>query len=366
MGSMHSERISVPLRLLISNRTTVSIAWTQILNPSIDMDTRERLRILFPANDYIESQDFSLLHQTILGLNNLDLDALLASIPDSTINYRDVNGRTPLFWAAQRGDYKAVLSLLNFKADAQLATNGGSLPLDIALYFGHQSCSRLLLQHMTSTNYHNCQGFFPLHWAAHGGTEPDILDKILSLGNGINSVTTFAKYTALVYSAQENHPRVCHHLLSRNAKSEIANIHGETPLHAAIDYNSHESLQLLLLHVDYRLKTHAGETLFHYVAQYADVKTLEILLASDLHEINTDDIITHVTPNQKSPKFKGLKGLQIAELRTDVTPEWLATFRRLREKIDRFKMPSQDVQGTEESDEFHDALDTQDQGSGSN
>ena len=343
------------------DRTAFKVAWDHILGSSTDTDTRDELRSLFPAHDYVDDQEFSLLHKTVLGLNPLNLDTLLMSPPESMIDCCDVNGRTPLFWAAGNGDSKAVLSLLNSKAEVGKATYAGFRPLDIAMFYGHQDCSRLLLQHMDSTRYIDRPDFSPLHYGAYCGADPDILDKIIALGTDINSTVLSGGHTALINAVQTNQHRVCQHLLSRHANPDIANDGGETALHVAVDSNSHETLQLLLLHADYRLKTHAGETLFHYAAQSADIHTLEILCSADISDVDTSDIVTSVSSAQRLAKVGGLNGLQIADLRTDVTPEWHVAFGILKEKIDRSKIAGRDASATEDGEKFYDALEAREE-----
>ena len=329
------------------------------MGTSTAANTREELRSLFPARDYVDDQEFSLLHKAVLGLNPLDLDTLLMSLPATMVDSCDVNGRTPLFWAAGNGDSKAVRSLLNSKAEVGKATHAGFCPLDIAMFYGHQDCSRLLLQHMNTTRCIDRPVFSPLHYGAHLGADIDILDRIIDLGTDIDSKILNGGETALMAAVQSNQHRVCQHLLSRHANSDITNDEGETVLHVAINSNSHESLQLLLSHAECRAKTHTGETLFHYAAQSADIQTLEILCAADLHEIHTGDTVTGVSSAQRLAKVKGLNGLQVADLRTEVSPEWHVAFRRLKERIDQGRSTGEDAPVVEGSEEFHDALETQ-------
>ena len=162
------------------------IAGPMILECSVEMNTRDRLRSLFPADDYIETQDFSLVHRTILDLNSLDLDTLLATVPKSMIDACDVGGRTALFWTARYDHYNAMLSLLKFKVDTLKATYGGFRPLDAAIFARSQRCCGLLLEHMASVDYKDPRGWSPLHGASYGGFDLDIIGKMLTLGCYVN------------------------------------------------------------------------------------------------------------------------------------------------------------------------------------
>ena len=162
-----------------------------------------------------------------------------------------------------------------------------------------------------------------------------------------------------MFSVQENRHITCQYILSQHADPNMVSIDGENTLHVAVYYSSHEALELLMPQIDFGCKTKIGETLFHYAAQYADVQTLQILNAYHLHGINPNDVITGLSPTYRIPNLKGLNGMQIAELRTDVKREWPAMFRTLMHKLE---FPGTQPQAAlqSESEEFHDALESQD------
>ena len=299
------------------------------------------------------------MHKTVLGLNLLNLDILLTSVPKSVIDACDVDGRTALFWAARHGNYNAMLLLLKHGADAHKATNNGYRPLDATVYARNQPCTRLLLEYMASANYIDPLDLSPLHSASHRGLDLDIIGKLINLGCDIDAIDGHG-YTPFMHSVQENHYTLCQYILSQRPNPKIVNNDGESILHIAVCANSHQSLQLLLPQTDFCLKTKTGETLFHYAAQYADAKTLEILIASNLYGIDTNDVIMALSHVHKIPNLKGMNGMQVAELRTDVTPEWHAMYRTLKHKLE---CPGTQPQAAlqSEPEEFHDALESQDQ-----
>ena len=337
--------------------------WAGILSGSKSESICQRLQSLFPAETWIESQGFSLIHRTVLGLNVLNLDDLLASVPVSMMSSCDVRGRTALWWTALRGDYPAMSSLLQFEIDVYKTTSTGSNALNAAIWSGNQHCVKILLHHIDNFTYYDPTGWSALHQLAYRGSDVENLETMIISGVDINSTTHYADNTALSLAAQENKHLICEHLLSRNADANILNADGETALRQAIANNSHRSIELIIQRTNHQLKTKAGESLFQLAAQYSDQPSLEILYASDIDSICTRDVVTANSESQKPMELKGLNGLEIAEARTDVTPEWLAMFRKLKEKIDSPK-PKNHTVHTEplhgEAEDFHDAVESWD------
>ena len=334
------------------------------MSGSLEDSDSHRLRALLPAEWWVESQEFNLVHKTVLNLNSLVLDDLLASVPKSMINSSDANGRTPLWWTAHRGDYSAMLSLLRYDVDVCKSSNGGWSALSTALSSKNQQCVRLLLQHSPNLLRHETGGSLPLHQAAYLGLDTDIIEAMLSPGMDIN-VTTLdsVRSTALMLAAQENHHHSCEYLISLGGDPTIVDALGETALHYALERNAHESILILMRYIDSRLKTKTGATYLHFAAQHSDLESLKILYATDLRGIRTQDMVTSKSPVQILPNVVGLTALEIAKQRTDITPEseWLAMFRRLVHKIDFPDDPAHKAMVDGGVEEFYDALESQEE-----
>ena len=114
-------------------RSAFETAWYMILSNQGNESTREDLWDIFPGREHIEDLDFTLLHRTVLKLNPLDLNTLLASIPREMIDERDARGRTALWWAVRRADYDAIASLLDYGADFNSESSAGCSVLSTAL-----------------------------------------------------------------------------------------------------------------------------------------------------------------------------------------------------------------------------------------
>ena len=208
----------------------------------------------------------------------------------------------------------------------------------------------------------------PLHDCSFFGADLDVLGIILD-HTDINSTTIPQGNTALMIATYEYRDNVCDYLLSRDASTEAVNGIGENIWNIAIHRNNHKMIQLL---PQYRTnlcnRTNSGETLLHYAAQFGDLECLEILHLLNLDGLNTYDTVTESAPTQQLMKnLKGLTALQIAERRTDMSPEWHAMFRKL---IQGIECPESKIQlaatasETEETaggevEEFHDAIGNQ-------
>ena len=312
----------------------MDIAWRNILSGLMKESGSQRLRVLFPAEEWIESQEFSIVHRTILGLNVLNLDDLLNSIPVATMDLRDAGNRTALWWAARRGDYPAMTSLLRYNISISQSPNVSSNALIAAMQSGNQQCVRLLLPYFQNFSYYVQNGWSALHPAAEYGMDIDILETIMSSGIAVDSRCRLLDETPLMLAAVRDHLDTCRYFLDRDADPNDVNVHGETALHYAIAYNSHKSVEILIQHTNHRLKTNAGESLLHCAAQHSDTKSLEILYSSDIRGIGAQDTIISSSPTQKPMKVVGLTALEIAETRTDVAAGWLAMFWKLHHKVE--------------------------------
>eukprot|EP00118_Oscarella_pearsei_P019911 m.214261 g.214261 ORF g.214261 m.214261 type:complete len:859 (+) comp39807_c1_seq7:2007-4583(+) len=88
----------------------------------------------------------------------------------ANVNESDLSGRTPLYFAAQRGLNDIARVLVDYGARVSPQTNWGSTPLHVAADKGFDSILRLLTSIPgTSTNMQNKNGDSALHLAAYRG-----------------------------------------------------------------------------------------------------------------------------------------------------------------------------------------------------
>ena len=335
------------------------MAWVRITSGLLEDSVSQRLQALFPAKWWVESQGFNLVHKTVLGLNPLKLDDLLASVPESMIDAGDDGGRTPLWWTALRGDYQAMVSLLHYNVDTRKPSNAGWSALSTAIHSKNQQSVRLLLQYSSDLSRYDSHGWLALHLAAYHGLDTDIITATIPLGLDIDTFTLRAdRNTALILAAQQDQYHACECLLSFGANPNIQNALGQTALHKAIEFKCHKIIEHLLRLTDVHLETQAGETLLDFAAQHSDIRSLEILNAFGLCGIRTDVPVTGTSPTQVQTTVVGLTALEIAEQRTNVTPEWLTTFKKL---LHNNGIPDDSVYANiadEPGEEYYDALES--------
>ena len=322
-----------------------------------DATSLERLNTLFPSEDASHDFGFTLLHKTVLGLNNLKLRGLLESLSKSAIDQTDSNGRSALWWAARRGDTSAVSSLIEFDADINLKSHNGWRPLDAAIISNNLDCIWLLLRSRPKPNcaYTTSFGHTALHHCCFHLHDVDIMEWLIDRGADINASSTDGA-TALHIASQEGKEHFVDHLLSKGANINVFGNLGETPLHCAIRRDDHQMVRLLLHHrMNYSVETNAGETILHYAAHFANAKCLQVLASHKLPTLNLGSRVRN-SPAHKSI-IKGLNALEIANRRRDVSREWLALFQKL---VHENKYPELRAwEDDQEEEEFNDALEHQ-------
>ena len=329
----------------------------KILASQVDANTRNALQALFPGDGFIESQEFSILHRTDLGLNSLDLGTLLAGSLKSEVDRHDMSGRTALWWAIYRADLNATTLLLSNGADINKKSATGYSPIHTAIAINNPAVIRLILSRDCDMA-RDPQGWLPLHNYAFHGPSLEIFEMILARTMDVNSITSDGGSTAYMIAVQEGHHHFSEHLIDRGADIDKVNTDGESALHVAIQYNRPKLLDLILKkHANHVLKTKAGENILHYAAQFGDLNSLQILYAHDLSSLNIEDRVTGPSYRQRFKNMKNMDALDIANLRDDVSPEWHAMFRKL---VNGIKYPESKLAETTSNDvdidEFHDAL----------
>ncbi|KAK4213431.1 hypothetical protein QBC37DRAFT_388047 [Rhypophila decipiens] len=273
-------------------------AFDTFLRGGLQPEAMDILRVVAQGCDYdeyIEKQNFSRLHKIVIGLCPGNLAKELA-LPGIEVDVCDVTGRTPLDWAAARGDETAVATLLSFGADPNHTDKRLGTPLCLAANQGQTVCARLLLEAGAFPNPPLPKGIKtgnPLNCAARNATDPVLLKTLLDFGADIES-TGLDGMTPLLGVARGNSAAHAAVLLDYGANIHAVSRSGKTPLTAAIEYNNYGVLRLLLAKwFGYAPDTNSSpwptakatdgdinvKALLEIVARYADIKTIGILLA---------------------------------------------------------------------------------------
>lgn len=173
---------------------------------------------------------------------------------------QDIDGWIPLHWAARRNNVRALALLLRF----------GANPF-----------------HLTDSESRNA-----LHLAAQGNSY-GCVQQLLAYrrGNAIMDIEEKDTYgnTALRNAAGYNCGAACRLLLEKGASVNTRDKDNETPLHSAIYENAHANIpQLVRAGANYRLMTSSSNTILHFAANEADLRTLAMLTKARLRDLDVE------------------------------------------------------------------------------
>jgi len=133
------------------------------------------------------------------------------------VNDKDIEGRTPLYYAVSNGHIDIVNTLLKNGADITQVTNKGNTPLHTATSKGYKEIIEVLLQHVSH-------------------------DKLKDF---INAKTTSSGTTSLHVAAQSGFLEVVKSLLKHGAIYDIKNKEGKTPIDLSKDQSVNNLLKLV-------------------------------------------------------------------------------------------------------------------------
>ena len=297
----------------------------------------DEMRELFPITEWVEERRmFTHIHKIVLQLLPLDLEKALRK-DRSSADKKDADGRTALSWAAARGDSTSVELLLRNSASPNTSDRIGQGPLRQSLKASDAKCLQLLLDYGAEVDQTD-------DWkqtcllAAHYYPDPvSFTAPLLEAGAQVNARCGQGRFP-LMEAVSKNNVAAVKLLLDYRAELNLVNNAGATALHEGVRHNSHEALAFLLdFGVDHALRDAKNRTVLHYAAQYADLKTLNILHRERLVGLNPDDQdIDHSTPvsiAESRQEEDKARGSVIVDL------EWIATFTDLLESLLAFRTP---------------------------
>ncbi|XP_066540932.1 ankyrin repeat and protein kinase domain-containing protein 1 [Hoplias malabaricus] len=193
------------------------------------------------------------------------------------VNLGDKDLWSPLHFAVQGGDDRAVRLLLNNKATADAKDKDGWTPLHLATQNGHESVVRHLLPRFNSINdQENLNGRTALHIAcAYNYLN---IARLLIGKRADPNITDTEQATALHLAAQEGHIRVARLLVTSGADVNIINGHNHSALHLAALKGCTGICRLLLNNgADPNVRTHQKWTPMHLAALKGHPETVLVL-----------------------------------------------------------------------------------------
>lgn len=255
-------------------------AFDFILQGGLSREVIETLSCLIAGSDFIEEQNYTQMHKIVLGLSMMSLEEEVALHPETT-EAVDALGRTPLVWAAARGDEHAVALLLGAGANPNALDTQWTNAVSYAAERDHVVCVRLLLEAGAEPDPVLPTGISvgsALNCATRNASMPLILKTILDFGADVEA-SGIEGVTSLIHAARTDKVDFATLLLEYGANINASSTLGQTPLTTAIAYNSHGVLSLLLnrwfeYSVCPRLQ---GPHLLQIAALYANIETLQAL-----------------------------------------------------------------------------------------
>lgn len=210
----------------------------------------------------------------------MSLEEEVALHPE-TMEAVDALGRTPLIWAAARGNEHAVALLLGAGASPNALDTQWTNAVSYAAERDHVVCVRLLLEAGAEPDPGLPAGIkvgSGLNCATRNASKPLILKTLLDFGADVEA-SGIEGVTSLIHAARTDKVDFATILLEYGANINASSTLGQTPLTTAIAYNSHSVLSLLLdrwfeYSVCPRLQ---GPHLLQIAALYANIETLHIL-----------------------------------------------------------------------------------------
>lgn len=202
------------------------------------------------------------------------------------INTPDFTGKTPLHWAAIRGDFQKIQILLQARANVTAVDASGSTPLMFAASSGSLKSLEFLLEAGSNVRMANSYGSDALYHACRHQSKLAPVIRLLHSGACVNSQNKNG-HTALIGAAIRNNTKIGKYLLRQGAAIDITGAGGESALFEAIFHNSHRFLRLLFQwSANYTIASNSGSTILHSAALEGDSETLTILLHTDLGQLN--------------------------------------------------------------------------------
>jgi uncharacterized protein len=139
------------------------------------------------------------------------------------VNTPDVDGSTPLQWAAHWNDLEMVKALLAAGAKPTVANRYGVTPLHEAATIGSASVVSALLRAGAKPDATYGEGETPLMLAARSGNV-DSVKLLLEANADVNAAEKFRGQTALMLAATENHAAVVKALLVAGARPNTRSV----------------------------------------------------------------------------------------------------------------------------------------------
>ncbi|KAI4212944.1 MAG: hypothetical protein LQ351_004470 [Letrouitia transgressa] len=201
-------------------------------------------------------------------------------------------GKTPLHFAAARGDLDAVSTLLRHEADPNLVSDALWTPLhEAAISSNHQSFRPLLMAGAQVDAFNN-RGQNALSLAAYVRDDVRYIDALLEYNTNVH-LADKTGLTALHRACIRNRVQSAKRLIDLQVDIDALDEKGLSPVHTCVLNNSHDVLKVLLDSGARADRSAAnGRTLLHDVAAIGNLSSIAIISSAflSLDGLNPDAV----------------------------------------------------------------------------
>jgi ankyrin repeat protein len=212
-------------------------------NSNMPEDILMALKGDFDLEEYMERRQFPILHQIVMGLVDADLEAQLR-VSTAEIDSVDQQGLTALSWAATTGDIDSVETLLRHSANPNLVAFNGDTALHYAVRTVNPGCIEPLIRYKADVDAQNAWAVTPLHYATMNRDDLQHVIPLVESNAKVDLVDQHGR-TPLFRAVKYNRPKIVRYLLEHKAQLLIDRW-GQHPLDQALDSGFHEVLETVL------------------------------------------------------------------------------------------------------------------------
>jgi len=264
----------------------VECAGAKVLGNGAELYVINNLRELFITTHFQEHGNFSDLHKIVLRIRPGNVQQELQS-SINVLDTVDSTRRSPLSWAAQRGEAEAVRVLLEYGANPNNEDKTNRTPLHYAAQAKTPECLLLLIRYgarITQT----ARGWNALHYACAYHDNLTYVKSLLDHGVNVDERTYVGK-TALSLAILYDHLRSAAFLIEDGADLDVLDSDGQSPLALSVKFKRLESMRLLLRSgATHKPQSEGDDTLLHLVAKFPDAEIIKSLLDFDLVDVDLD------------------------------------------------------------------------------
>ena len=261
--------------------------------------------------DYMESRQFSVLHNAVLGLDYNSLGKLSnigQMLQCVDIDVQDTRGLTSLAWAADLDDRQAVYCLLSHGANPNSKDGKMVVPL---MRTRDPKCLRMLLESGADVNARDNLQQTPLLHTEHSSVE---CAKLLLDNGAVIDLPQYSGYTPLHYFVQNSEADLVQLLISRGADCSLCANDGSNIVHSAFRWANAETLFTLagnkIEGLDLNQKDNGGATgaMLAEMRRKQDPELINAInaLEASLHKMQMETLETATASDKLALRDRGL------------------------------------------------------------